>query len=887
LLKDDKFLTWCKRLGLGDTTCETVSQVRSQGPTRRVGGGRSNVSGRYPSRKMGVTIQFESHRVELAFIYQLEHDSSVLEYYDQPPSIPLAYDASNGRRLSVLHTPDFFVIRKEAAGWEECKTEEDLGKLAEKSPNRYQRDTASHWRCAPGESHANQFGLYYHVRSDASINWTIQQNLQFLDDYLRVDSTSISPRSREEVIAETVRQPGLRLSELIQRTKDVASRDAIHFMIAAGEIFADLSAAVVSRPAEVTVFANAEVAAAFHHISGAPTAATPGRQINIEPGEAVSWDGTVWRIVNVGDQFISLLGENGGLTELPCETLDRLIAAGRLDSSARGALASSDRAQILSGASEADLREANRRFDLVKRHMSGERLPVSERTLRFWTALYREGREEHGSGYLGLLPRVGLRGNRTSRLPRETKALVEEFISKDYETLKQKSKLSSWALLKAKCEERNLTAPTYKTFCIQTRQRPVFEQTMKRKGSRAAYAHAPLYLELHQTTTRHGDRPFEIGHIDHTELDIELVCSVTGRNLGRPWMTILVDAFSRRGLALYLTFDPPSYRACMMILRECVRRHGRLPQIIVIDGGAEFQSTYFETLLARYECIKKARPPAKARFGSVCERLFGTTNTQFVHNLRGNTQITRNVRQVTKSVNPKELAAWTLGDLHDRASEYLYEVYDMIDHPALGQSPREAFRAGLEIGGSRAQRMIPYDQEFLIATLPTTPKGTALVAVGRGVKINQIYYWSDRFLEPGIENESVPVRYDPFDLGTAYAYVRKQWVACRSQHFGAFRGRSEKEVMIASREILKRRQEHSRRGGITARRLADFLTSIESEEVLLQQRLRDRESAAVRNGSAPARPVEDQNSIQQDHIRGAVDPIELSAAADLELYGEF
>jgi hypothetical protein len=93
--------------------------------------------------------------------------------------------------------------------------------------------------------------------------------------------------------------------------------------------------------------------------------------------------------------------------------------------------------------------------------------------------------------------------------------------------------------------------------------------------------------------------------------------------------------------------------------------------------------------------------------------------------------------------------------------------------------------------------------------------------------------------------------------------------------------------MIASREILKRRQEHSRRGGITARRLADFLISIESEEVLLQQRLRDRESAAVRNCSAPARPVEGQNSIQQDHIRGAADPIELSAAADLELYGEF
>ena len=39
---------------------------------------------------MGVTIQFESHRVELPFVYELERDATVLEYYDQPPSIPLS-----------------------------------------------------------------------------------------------------------------------------------------------------------------------------------------------------------------------------------------------------------------------------------------------------------------------------------------------------------------------------------------------------------------------------------------------------------------------------------------------------------------------------------------------------------------------------------------------------------------------------------------------------------------------------------------------------------------------------------------------------------------------------------------------------------------------------
>ncbi len=145
--------------------------------------------------------------------------------------------------------------------------------------------------------------------------------------------------------------------------------------------------------------------------------------------------------------------------------------------------------------------------------------------------------------------------------------------------------------------------------------------------------------------------------------------------------------FRGRCLAIHLTFDPPSYRSCMMILRDCVRKHARLPQTVVIDGGAEFRSTYFETLLARFECIKKTRPPAKARFGSICERLFGTTNSQFVHNLRGNTQISRNVRNVTKSVNPKGQATWTFGELFDRLEEYLFDIYDTMNHASLGQSP--------------------------------------------------------------------------------------------------------------------------------------------------------------------------------------------------------
>src|SRR5438128_7004033 len=130
MLSETELLIWFRRLAVTERAQATLRQVRSSNPARLVGGGRENVSGRYPSRKMGVTIQFESHRVELAFVYEMEHDPDVLEYYDQAPAIPLEYESGNGRRLAVMHTPDYFVIHGSCAGWQECKHEQELGKLA-------------------------------------------------------------------------------------------------------------------------------------------------------------------------------------------------------------------------------------------------------------------------------------------------------------------------------------------------------------------------------------------------------------------------------------------------------------------------------------------------------------------------------------------------------------------------------------------------------------------------------------------------------------------------------------------------------------------------------------------------------------------------------------
>ena len=866
MLSNQDYTAWATRIGLSDQAQSVVAHIRSSEPARRVGGGRANVAGRYPSRKMGVTIQFESHRVELPTILELEYDHNVLEYYDQAPSIKLDYCSANGKRLGVFHTPDFLVIRTDSAGWEECKTEEELTRLAEHNPHRYCREGHT-WICPPGRQYGEEFKLYYRVRSSAEIDWVFQRNVQFIEDYLR-NPPKVSSVHRQRVLAFVAAQPTSTLQDLFRSTDGEVTRDEIYSLIVTRDVFVDLRSALLFEPEKVNVCLKKPLPAEGLRV-GSPAGSIP----QVRGGEALSWDGKGWTVLNAGVSVMTLLAEDKSMVEIPLDNFKQCVLENRIMilSRCREAEQATQIQQQLLHAGEAQLAVATRRFHIVSQSLSGEsRAPVSSRTLRRWVAAYRIAQMEQGTGYLGLIPRPNC-GNPASKLTGKARLLMMECIEKDYETQKQKTRYAVWSAFKLRCDKLNIAAPSFRTFTQAVHQRAGAEQIQKRQGSRAAYQHQPFYWELEQRTPRHGDRPFEISHIDHTQADVWVVCSQTGRLLGRPWISLLTDAFSRRILALHLTFDPPSYRSCMMIVRECVRRHARLPQILVLDGGKEFDSNYFEALLARFEITKKSRPPANARFGSTCERIFGTTNDQFLHNLQGNTQVARSSRLITKSVDPRNHALWPLKELHQRLSEYAYEVYDTIDHPALGQSPREAFTAAMLQTGSRSHLGISYDRDFLISTLPTTRKGTAKVSPERGVKINHVYYWSEHFRNPTWETKRVAVRYDPFDAGIAYAFVDGQWVLCHSEYYKVLHGHSEREIQLISEELRKRRQNHSGQFAITASKLAEFIGSLELHEEILTQRLSDLE----------ARSFHDQpERSQQPPIRVADRRRELSPKTD-------
>jgi putative transposase len=64
----------------------------------------------------------------------------------------------------------------------------------------------------------------------------------------------------------------------------------------------------------------------------------------------------------------------------------------------------------------------------------------------------------------------------------------------------------------------------------------------------------------------------QVWQVDHTLADV-LVIDQTGTLLGRPWLTIVVDTYSRCIMGMHLGFDPPSAQLVCLALR-----HGILPK---------------------------------------------------------------------------------------------------------------------------------------------------------------------------------------------------------------------------------------------------------------------------------------------------------------------
>lgn len=847
---------WCESNNIPAKTRTLIESIINSDPYRLVQSRKGNVRGDYPSLKMGSMIQYESVTGERPIIAQNEHDPDVLMFIEQTPPIPLHFK-KNGRNIGYNQCVDFFVIRSTSAGWEEFKKKSKLEEIAATGSEQYVCENGK-WRCPSGEEHASKFGLYYAVRTEDDIDWIRYRNLNFLSAYKRDDGSSYDDELLRDIESICSEKKGITLREL----ENLFAPDPIYYLVVKGRLFINLSAVELIRKDDVRVFHNEDAALAYSFAKTENFDGSPLKSISLRIGGKIQFKDQIWTIIDKNNERILMHTDSGEVFPLLISAVETLANQGEIESledAAEKDWITRAGKDIMSRANKDDLREANRRYkivtDVLNHTKSILEVGIPEGTIKTWIASYREGKVLYNNGYIGLIPKTKNRGNCTMRIaPRDNEFLID-FIEKKMEIPKQPIRVNMYKVYKEECEEQGYCAVSSKTFYLRVNDRDKYQSTLKTKGHRAAYKYQPRYETEEYKMPIYGDRPWEIAHADHTQIDVEVIDGETGDNLGKPWCSAMIDSNSRRILAICLTFDEPSYRSCMMLVRVCVQKWNRVPEVLMVDNGSDFRSVYFKSLLAQLNTELRFRPPHMPRFGSIGERINRTFNTQLIHNLEGNTKIMCDeVRQVTKSVNPQNLAIWTLKDLTEFAKRWAYETYDNTEHSTLCMTPGKAYELGMVKFGKREFLMIPYDRDFILQTMPTTKKGTAKVVPRVGVKIHHIYYWTSVFNSVRVEGSQVPVRYDPYNIGVAFAYVEGQWHECKSQYYAELRGITEKQLQIVTNQIKQRKVASQKRSSISASQIVELLRDVENNEELLRQRRKDMENRETVNGLS----IEDQ-----------------------------
>lgn len=187
MLEDAALEGLLHRLGLKPPGLAYVRRVRTTPPSRRVRGGRRSLAGRFPSRKMGRTIQFESLSAEMVLAVRFENDPTIYEYWDQPEPIKITYTDNEGHKRGFWYTPDFLSIGEfEIALWQ-AKLESELFTLREEKPRFYVLTPDGTWQMPRADESCKVLGFPHKVFSSTQANNNLVNNLTLLSGFVDDD----------------------------------------------------------------------------------------------------------------------------------------------------------------------------------------------------------------------------------------------------------------------------------------------------------------------------------------------------------------------------------------------------------------------------------------------------------------------------------------------------------------------------------------------------------------------------------------------------------------------------------------------------------------------------------------------------------------------------
>lgn len=351
---------------------------------------------------------------------------------------------------------------------------------------------------------------------------------------------------------------------------------------------------------------------------------------------------------------------------------------------------------------------------------------------------------------LAPLDKPGGRGK--SRLDETLELIINDTIRDVYMTSQKKSQTKVVEEVLLRCRNAGINPPHENT--IRNRiARYSQKQKLEKRAGKVLTDRKAGPAAGHFSLAKH---PLDVVQIDHTLLDIIVVSDRDREPIGRPWITVGIDVFSRMITGLYISMDPPGSLGTGICLSNSIlpKDHllakynlkGDWPVYgvmgsIHMDNAKEFRGNMLKRSCKEYGISINWRPVTKPHWGAYIERLLGTFGEE-VHALPGTTFSDPKYRQ---NYDSEAKAIMTLAELEEWLYTYIVDKYHQRIHEGIGTAPILRYAEGIfgsaQFEGIGLQTLSLDEEKVKLDFLPYFERTIRRT----GVTIDHITYYHDVF----------------------------------------------------------------------------------------------------------------------------------------------
>lgn len=391
-----------------------------------------------------------------------------------------------------------------------------------------------------------------------------------------------------------------------------------------------------------------------------------------------------------------------------------------------------------------------RRVSLEAWRAQAAKTGVAVKTLREWHRRYRKD-----SRLSSLMRRRRKDAGETRLNPRVEEAVANQLgnlladgnlkVNEAYEDLKDEVRE-----IAKRFPAEKIVCPVFSTFYMRYRAVTEYDKDAAKFGKRQS----GLKHRLQRGSLQDIDHPMAVMQVDHLELPVMVVDEVDRISIGKAWITVLIEVWSRCVAGYYITLESPGNLSLGMAMVHAILPKQEtlnlltyeakwpvcgFPWAVHSDNAGEFHGNMQELAAKEYAFELIFRKVKQPQYGGYIETYLGTLSEQ----LRRVPGATREGKDALGDYDPSKAAVMTLAELESYVLKLIMEYHNKPHSGIGGMTPLARYCEGLK-GNLGAMpigslRLAADPAKLRLDFLPVEER----VISEKGVVIDHVWYMDD------------------------------------------------------------------------------------------------------------------------------------------------